>query len=350
MMEVESQTLQAGDADSITIFITTECVPLDLTQYNFFWELKKTLSSTPILQKTDVGSEYLPAGVTPDVEVDYTENSVTIFLTENETEEFYGKYVQYLYVRNKANNDKKSILYGYLAFMENPSSPYPAVTYTTPELVADQLRMVDPSGDMIMFSEDTDPKRSVVIEFIKQAEANIDRNTRNSWKSNSIIDELHDIAMPLAGLPLRDVVVSLRKSNILPWDILEGDNLSVFQTGTWVDYSTATQVMQGNSWWLDKKIGQVHFNDFWPWFFNGTNRVKISYRWGDTANGVPDDIIEATTKMVCIRILQSEFNKIFLYNRNSNPINWNNVIQYWQKDIERIIANHKRRNISIVTR
>jgi hypothetical protein len=350
MQLAKSIVLQAGDDESITIDISTECVPVVLADYNVFWELKKTMSSEPLLQKTDMGSELLPPEVTPDIMVDYVENSVTIYLNENETEEFYGEYFQYLYIRNKVNNHKTSILYGTISFMENPNSEYIVVTYTTPELVASQLRITNSDGANMIFTEDTDPKRSLVVDYIRQAEARMDRETRNSWKSNTVTDELHDIGFPLADLPKRDVVVSLRKANVLTWNPDEGDSIWVNQNGTWVDYTDKTIDMQGDTWWIDYTVGQVHFNDFWPWFFSGTNRVKITYRWGNVVDGVPADVTEAATKMVAIRLLQSEFNKIMLYNRSSNPINWNNVIQYWQKDIDKVLASRRRKILATCTR
>jgi hypothetical protein len=142
----------------------------------------------------------------------------------------------------------------------------------------------------------------------------------------------------------------LAKANILPWDPEKGDDVLMMQSGTWVSYTNRAQTINEDTWWIDYRIGQIHFNDIWPWFNSGSNKVKISYRWGTIDTEVPTDIQEAATKMVCIRLLQSEFNKIMLYNRASNPINWDRVTSEWEKDIKEIMAARRRKILSVVTR
>jgi len=344
--------LQSADDESITIDISTEVIPIVAVDNYFYWELRdRSLNGETLLQKTTYGSELLPPTVSPEIVVTSgTVISVVISLGEYETDELYGEYVQYLYVRNILTNKKTSILYGVVGFLENPDTEYPVVTYTNPELVSKQLRMTASDGSNVIFTEDTDPARSLVIEYIRQAETRIDRDTRSSWRENYRTNEMHDIAWPLVGLPTRDIVVSLAKANILTWDPDKDDDIQMMQSGEWVSYTTATQAINQNSWWIDYNIGQVHFNDIWPWFNSGTNKVKINYRWGILTDEVPTDVQEAATKMVAIRLLQSEFNKIMLYNRASNPINWERVIQEWEKDIKEILSARRRKILSCVTR
>jgi len=353
MLLAKAIWLQSADDESITIDIATEVIPIVADDNYFYWELRdRSLNGETLIQKTTYGTELLPPDVSPEIVVTVgTMITVVITLGEYETTDLYGEYVQYLYVRNKTTNKKTSILYGVVGFLENPDTVYPSVTYTTPELVARQLRMTSSDGSNVIFTEDTDPARSLVIEYIRQAETRIDRDTRSSWRENFRTDEMHDLTFPLVGLPTRDLVVSLAKANILDWDPAKGDDLQMLQSGRWFSYTTTTQQLNENTWWMDYRIGQVHFNDTWPWFNSGTNKVKISYHWGaSTGSEVPTDIQEAATKMVAIRLLQSEFNKIMLYNRASNPINWDRVTQEWEKDIKEILAARRRKILSIVTR
>lgn len=348
MRMIKAIPLQAGDDESITINISTECVPIELSECNVFWELKKTMGSdSPELSKTSMGTEYLPIGVVPDIVLDCSENSATININGNETEELYGDYFHYLYVRDKITNKKTSILYGMVSFMESPGATFAKTYYTTPELVANQLRMVNSDGSIMMFTEETDIKRSVVIQFIKEAETRIDRLTRNSWKENYVVDELHDLPFPLNGLSPRDTAVGLPQANICEWDD-EKDSLFVFKDDNWIDYTEIPQAQLDDTWWIDYKIGVLHFNNFYPWFYSGANRIKISYRWGNST--VPDDIVEACTKLVAIRIIQSEFNKIMMYNRMSNPIRWEDIIHDWKKDIDSILATRRRKILAVCTR
>lgn len=350
MLMAKAIWLQSSDDESITIEIATESVPIDLENSYVYWELRQTLNGEALITKTTYGAEYLPEDVSPEIVVDVPASTITVFLGEYETTDLYGEYIQYLYVRNKVNNKKTSVMYGTVGFLENPDTQYPTITYTSPELVAKQLRMTTSDGSNLIFTEDTDPPRSIVIEYIRQSETRIDRETRNSWKENYVTNEMHDLGFPLAGLPLRDVVVSLHKANIMEWDPDKGDILEVLEINSWHPYTNMPLAVQGGTWWIDYNIGQLHFNDMWPWFFSGANKVKVSYRWGQVSDEVPTDIQEAATKMVAIRLLQSEFNKIMLYNRQSNPINWSDVTKEWETDIKEILAARRRKILSVVTR
>ena len=349
-MFIRSLNIQSGDDDDFTLPLPCELVPDNFGEYDAYWELKRNMRSPAILTKTSTGSEYLPSDVDPQVVVNYITPSITVFLTANDTIELLGAYYQYYYLIDRTNGKKKSLAYGTLNFLENPDSVFPIVTYTTPEQIALQLRMTNADGSYVIFTEDTDPKMSTVIEYIRQAEETVDRETRNSWRENYITGtEYHDIALPLAGIPTRDMVVSLRRANIMPWNPEKGDRLKVLFSNTWQDYTFLPQQINNNTWWIDYVVGQVHLNNLWPFNNSGTNKVQIKYRWGNQGE-VPADIMEATTKMVCIRLLQSDVNKIMLYNRASNPINWNQIIQYWQKDIKNIMDNHRRKILVAYTR
>lgn len=346
----ESMWIQSGDDQQIVIRIPDEdCDDFDIEDIDAYWELRKTMNSEAILTKTSYGNDVLPTSDDA-VYIDTVNNLITISLSAFETETLYGEYFQYLYIVSKTTYKKRSIMYGVLGFIENPNSEYPAITYTSPEMIVRQLRLTGSDGSNLIFTEQTDPPRSLVVEYIREAETRIDRETKNSWRENQVMDEFHDIPFPLRGRPIRDVVVNLRFSKILPWDPSKGDSLDVWENGRWVSYAEKPQSVHGHSWWIDYKIGQIHFNNFWPWFFSGSNRVKITYRWGDVQDEVPMDIREVATKLVSIRLLQSEFNKIMLYNRASNPIDWNSVIAAWEKDINAILFNRRRRIISVVTR
>ncbi len=350
MLLAKTIWLQSGDDESITIEIASECLPANLSDNYIYWELRRTLNGEPLLIKSTVGTELLPPEATADIVVDYATNTIYVYIGEYENYNLYGEFFQYVYLRNKNTNKKQSLLYGVVGFLENPDTEYPSFTYTTPELIAKQLRLTSSDGSNLIFTEDSDPPRSLVIEYIRQSETRLDRETKNSWRENRVVNDMRDIPVPLGGVPLRDVVINLRHSRILPWDPEKGDDIQVMQAGTWVSYTNTTQQIKQDSWWIDYNIGQIHFNDFWPWYFSGENSIRISYRWGDVQDEVPTDIQEACTKMVCIRLLQSEFNKIMLYNRASNPINWDRVTAEWEKDIKEIIATRKRKIIAVVTR
>jgi hypothetical protein len=171
-----------------------------LDNYDVYWELRRTLKSEAVLEKTSAGNDLLPPGAEPDVLVDETENSITISLSSTDTSDLLAEYYQYLYVLEKTTGKKTSVLYGTINFLESPDSEYPEYTYTTPELVVTQLRLTNGDGSKIILTEDSDPKRSEVIEYIRQAETYIDRTTKNSWRENQVVDEYHTLYQDMTWL------------------------------------------------------------------------------------------------------------------------------------------------------
>ncbi len=296
--------------------------------------------------KTSAGSESLPPGILPDVIIDYDNYSITVFLSAADTSALYGSYLQYLYLMDKSTYKKKSIIYGPILVMEGFDTEYPATTYCTPEDVTSQLRLLFPDGSKLSFTEATNPARSTVIDYILQAETFIDRETKDAWKEYQVVEEYHDINLPLAGLPSRDVVVSLYNSNIREFDINKGDKIEFWSGRDWVNYIEDPQV-RDSSWWMDYGIGQIHFNNFWPWFNTGKNRIRCTYRYGATE--VPYDIKEACTKIVAIRLLESDFNKLYIM--NSKPImDWNAVVENWKNDLKSIFNNRRRKIFAVIQR
>lgn len=337
MEAVKGLKLTSGDDESITINVSTECIPMDLSQYTAFWELRKTMTSIPEITKVSTS---------PDLVVDAVGNTITVYLRPMDTSLLYGEYLQYLYLLNSTTFKKTSLIYGPIMIMEGFDTVYPTTYYCSPEDVASQLKLLNPDGSRMVFTETTSPRRSEVIDMINQAETGFDRETKDSWRTNYVTEEYHDIKLPLVGLPSSDVVVSLRYSHIFPMDSTLGDKIEFWNGSIWVDY-TATAQSRGSTWWVDYAVGQLHFNNFWPWFNTGMNKIRCAYRWGNRP--VPDDVKEATIKKVAIRLLQSDFNKLYIMNQRPG-VDWSSVIEMWNKDISKIIATRRRTIFSFVTR
>ncbi len=337
MDAVKGIKVTSGDDESILINVSTECIPMDLSQYTAFWELRKTMTAIPDITKVSTS---------PDLVVDPIENTIVVYLRPMDTSLLFGEYLQYLYLLHKTTFKKTSLIYGPVMIMEGFDTVYPTTTYCTPEDIAMQLKPLNADGSRTVYTETTNPRRSDVIDMIRQAETKFDRDTRNSWRINYVTEEYHDIRLPLAGVPLSDNVISLRNSNIYEIDSTQGDKIEFWNGSIWEDFALMIP-SRGHTWWLDKKIGQVHINNLYPWFYTGNNRFRMSYRWGATE--VPDDVKEACIKIVSIRLLQSDFNKLYIMNQKPN-MDWGAVIEMWTKDIEKTVSNRKRTIFSFVTR
>lgn len=344
MEQVRGLKFQSGDDISITINISTECVPMDLSLYNAFWELRPAMTGDSLINKTSAGD--WPTGVTPDIVIDTTASTVTVYLTSGDTAPLFGEYWQYLYLQHKTTYKKTSIIKGPIFFGEGPDSEYATVTYCTPEDITEQLDLLNEDGSRLLLTETSVPTRSQVVKYIRDAETQIDRITKDSWRENTVTNEYHDIRFPLEAIPRKDVVVSLDYRNIRTIDPDQGDKVEFWDGSTWQDYADEEQI-RGSTWWVDYNDGLIHFNDMWPWYNTGREKVRVTYRWG--ASTVPEDIRQVCVKMVSIRLLQSQFNKIFLM--NSHPaVDWKDVIEYWKEDNELILATRTRKIWAICQR
>lgn len=332
---VRALKLQSGDDESITINISTECVPMDLSAYDAYWELRKTMTSEPVITKTSAGGG-------TDVVITTVPPSVTVYMSAMDTSSIFGEYLQYLYLINKTTYKKTSIIYGPVIFLEGFDTEYPTTTYCTPEDISAQLGMLNADGSRMVYTESTNPRRSDVIEFIREAETQIDRDTKNSWREASVIEEYHDIKPPLPGLPTKDTTFCLMYSHIRTIDPTK-DKIEFWDGGTWVDYAQTAQ--SWDTWWVDYDSGIIHICNFWPWMNIGNNRIRCTYRWGYTE--VPEDVKQACVKLVTIRLLQSDFNKIYIMNQRPN-VDWSAVIESWTEDIK-LILNARRRKIFAFT-
>jgi hypothetical protein len=454
--------LDAGDDESITVEILNDVLSNDLSQYNFFWELRKTMNSEPTLSKSSfasvpssveflnyydrrlivanfsedlqaymetnttfidsmvaeyfecmfpilgepvsavensstsytltgtngimniilypVGSyglsridttytlsldhyveELLPnaevefqsyvdtaMGITPvsgDLVVDVGERTVTILLDEEDTVALYGEYLHYLYARHKITLKKSSIVYGPITFMESFDAEYSPTTYCSVEDVATQLQLLGNDGSRLILTETTQPTRSQVIQFILEAEAEIDARTKDSWKPRQVLDEYHDVPEPLKNMPPPYITVNLFNSHIFPFDTTKGDSVILYSGSSQLEYAELPQ--SDTTWWVDYNDGIVKLMNTWPYTYAGRDRIKVSYRYGNRE--VPEDIRQACTMLVGVRLLQSEFNKLYITNQKPN-VAWDATTEAWNEKIQMLLSNHRRTIFAAYTR
>jgi hypothetical protein len=337
---VKAMKLQSGDDERITINGADKNLDEPIGNYDIYWELRRTMQSAADIVISSLPSDERPE---PLINVTIDPASVTINIPSDMTKLQYGNYFQYLYGIHKVSGRKESMLYGPILFMEGPDTIYPVTTYCTPEDVADQLMMLNPDSSRLVFTEQTTPARSTVIQWINEAESFIDRTTKNTWRENYVKDLFLDIKTPLMNMPKRDVAVSLPHSDIFPIDPDKGDKVLMWWGGSATDYALKPQQPNGRSWWVDYQLGILHFNDLWPWLNTGLNRLQVSYRWGNKE--VPDDIRMVCTRIVAIRIMQSDLNKLFIMNTRPT-LDWGQIIESWKEENKQAMNNHTRKIFS----
>ena len=156
------------------------------------------------------------------------------------------------------------------------------MSYTTPELIRQEIRAENP------FSESTYPNLDTVNEWITQAESEIDMRTGNSYSQTSVTDKVFDWEGFDNILRTEDVMSSV---------VLSYNDQAAGETPSW------TLKTEDIDYYVYGDVGEVEFvpSKFKP--LSGKKRFKLSYTKGSSS--VPAVIERLCTLMVSQRVVQS---------------------------------------------
>jgi hypothetical protein len=168
-------------------------------------------------------------------------------------------------------------------------------TYCTPEDVQRVLQIDDLGG--IGRSK---PTRDDIIDFILDAEEEINRLTKHSWKSTTITDEIYSTNANYvegSGFP-----IPLNHRKIKTLTEASGDKLEIWDGSEWTDLISSTSYTEGRDadYWLDYEQGILYIKDFHTIYENG---IRLTYRYGETI--VPKTIRNACSLLAGIQILDT---------------------------------------------
>lgn len=240
-----------------------------------------------------------------------------------------------------------------------------APTYCSVEDVAETLDLPDPIDPhkMLMFSNISHPTYSRVEKMILQAEDEIDRRTRRSWRVNYAKQELKDIptyqwdenGWREAYYQNGGLVIQLNEKDVLPWDPSKGDKLEVRNKSLmWRDVSD--QVINDDNpghfmtaidrFWFDYHRGRV-FLLVRP--YNAKfNAVRIKYRYGadpdDEENGdpVPMGINRLATLIVASNIIIQDIHSIKVGMGGDVSGLRDQLLSRWENEINRLYSSYQR--------
>lgn len=148
------------------------------------------------------------------------------------------------------------------------TTPY---TYTTPARVA--LFMEEAA-----FDASSTPKISTIQSWILEAEATIDRETKNSWKLSE--EPLHYYDLPGVYYHNTGAPISLRKPNILALDSTAGDSLEIWDGANWVDYLATKTEGRSDDFWLNYERGVLYLRGY---LLPRKDGVRIKFRYNSGA-------------------------------------------------------------------
>jgi len=173
------------------------------------------------------------------------------------------------------------------------------LSYTTPSKVASKFQLRN-SQNLAQFDGTTKPDIWEVIEFIQQAEKEVDRITQHAWRETYAYDtaddndyEMHNMAYDykyLTGIPIH-----LQHRHLRQLTSASGDELLIWNGSEWEDWLTSRTEGRTNDFWVDYRAGTIYLRTYI--YRKRPLGAKIRYRYGEQT--VPKDIENATTYLVC---------------------------------------------------
>lgn len=190
------------------------------------------------------------------------------------------------------------------------------------------------------FGSNTNPSKSDVEDMIDERTDFIDRETRNSWRENKVINEMHTFDGQYrwsAGRPLM-----LNKMKIItPLDSSKGDRLEIWDGNEWHDWVADSSEVEGRDgdYWLDGEMGQLFIYKRFTWV--SQPQIRVSYRYGSDASdtdgdNVPDDLPRdirmACAKLVAIDLVSSDQHTQLVPGGEGAP-SPESAMEQWRKDV-----------------
>lgn len=211
------------------------------------------------------------------------------------------------------------------------------VTYCTADNVISFLRLYDPStGTRWADSTTSDPTTAELEGWINDAEDHIDAVTGHAWRTVTVTDEYHDAGRGWQGFYDREMPIKLDHRKIATLSTAS-DKIEVWNGSSWINFATEYTEGRSDGFWIDYTNGIVYFVNYKPYYAD--SGVRVTYRYGDSA--VPGDIEEAATKLVAIRVLESDWYKAVVPEGSGLENRKTDLCVRWREDVERILRNRR---------
>jgi hypothetical protein len=206
-------------------------------------------------------------------------------------------------------------------------------TYCTPEDVQRQLQINDLGG-----AGRSKPEREDVMEFILEAEEDINKATGHSWKSETITDEIYSPEESDNGEIGIPIYLKHRKIRTLSSAL--GDKLEVWDGSTWNDWLTDASYIEGRNgdYWLDYNKGILWIR----YTYIYESGVRLTYRFGETT--VPKDIRTVASLMAAMQILDTN-DRTIMVPEGTQFNSYSSRLERMQVKIDEILSNHVEVNI-----
>jgi len=208
-----------------------------------------------------------------------------------------------------------------------------ATCYATTCDIADFLR--------ISITACTSPSIAQVEKLIKRAEEKIDRRTGHTFgRTKQTRNEVYDLPLLYTFgwgtfIPLKHRDVNTCACGGMKFCPGAGDKLEVWSggTGSYSDITCGAQTYE-----VEGIKGEVYLRGF-IFSILRKNRIRITYRYGNVAEGVPEDIEDATVKLTCIDLIRSSIKMDDL--EFGGAIKKEEAMNNWKEEADKIIRDRE---------
>lgn len=214
------------------------------------------------------------------------------------------------------------------------------VTYTTPSKVASRIQFRN-SQNQAHFDGTTKPTIWEVIEMIREAEDEVDRQTQHAWRERYSYDtsdsndfESHDLYYDykyLTGIPIH-----LQHRHVRQFDTTKGDQILVWNGSNYEDWVTTRTEGRANDWWCDYRQGTIWLRTYI--YRKRPRGVQIRYRYGEQE--VPLDIEKATTLLVAAELARMD-DRSFLIPEGGDGIKLDKKADDWEAKAKELLHRNK---------
>lgn len=221
------------------------------------------------------------------------------------------------------------------------------VDYCTSAQIFSFLQLGTTSGysGLTDFSASTVPTKVQVEEMIVESEDEINQQTMNSWKSETVTKEYHTIDRPTIRYEGTKIFMGNRNITTLssPTDKLE------VWTGTsgndgWEDYLITRTEGRNKDYWINNQDG-ILFIKTYPRYFRRTFDVRLTYRFTELT--VKKDIEKACIRLTAISLASSD-DKSILFPEGSSNIPLPDKATKWQEQADKIINSNRELKVAII--
>lgn len=236
-------------------------------------------------------------------------------------------------------------------------------TYCTADEVAQTLDLPDPTPGadaygMMTFSNMSHPSLEQVNRMIRANEDIIDRRLRRTWRENKVKDRIYTVngywhdqnGWRSEYYNQGGNFVQLHE-HICEWDPEKGDRLQIRRRmNTWVDFTELEyETIQEDGrqepiglnmpmFWFDYTFGKLYIRT--KFFHQGANSLRISYRYGEPIEDMPDAINRLCCLMTASQVINMQVFNIKVGAGGDISGIKDSLIRTWQDEMNQIWSSY----------